>query len=186
MSDEKKSSRTPYLLISAILFILLGIVIIMFNQKINSLDLFETVFKWVVAAILGIIAAVNIIIFAKNTKENIKQLIFGIITLIAAILLVVAEFIGITNLLMLVVGIIFGLYLIVEGFFKIKAALDSKKSDVSKWFVPLIFGIVSIILGALIIFFGIKVTKWFVLVLGILLIYAGIQNVVNLFFGKKK
>ena len=183
MSNEKKSSRTPYLLFSAIGFIILGIVVIMFKTQIS--DMLDNIIKWVAAGILGVIAIINIIAFAKNTKEKIKELIIGALALIASIVLLISHLLGVPNLLMMVLGFMFGLYLIVEGFFKIKAALDSKKSDVSKWFVPLIFGIVSILLGVMIIFFGVKVTQIFVFAFGVLLIYAGIQNIVNLFFGKK-
>ncbi|MCR4649172.1 MAG: DUF308 domain-containing protein [Lachnospiraceae bacterium] len=181
--EKKSASRTPFLLVSAILFIVLGIVVIMFKSQIT--DMLDDIIKWVAAGILGIIAAINLVTFAKNTKENIKQLIIGALALIAAIILLISHLLGVPNLLIMVVGFMFGLYLIVEGFFKLKTAFASKKNENNAWYVPLIFGIVSILLGVLIIFFGISVTKLFVIAFGILLIYAGIQNVVNLFFGNK-
>lgn len=183
MSGEKKSSRTPYLLLSAIAFIALGVVVIMFKKPIA--DMLDNVFKWVAAGVLGIIAAINIVAFAKNTKENIKQLIIGVLAFIAAIILLISHLLGVPNLLMMVIGFMFGLYLIIEGFFKLKAAFSSKKSENKAWYVPLIFGIVSILLGVMIIFFGISVTSLFVFAFGVLLIYAGVQNFVNLFFNKK-
>jgi len=183
MSKENKSSRTPYLLISSILFIVLGVVVIMFKNQISGM--LDNIFKWVAAGILGVIAAINIVAFAKNTKENIKQLIIGALALIAAIVLLISHLLGVPNLLMMVIGFMFGLYLIIEGFFKLKAAFASKKSENNAWYVPLIFGIVSILLGVMIIFFGVSVTKLFVFAFGVLLIYAGIQNFVNLFFNKK-
>lgn len=181
--EKKSASRTPFLLISAILFIVLGIVVIMFRTQIS--DMLDNIIKWVAAGILGVIACVNIVMFAKNTKENIKQLIIGALALIAAIVLLISHLLGVPNLLMMVIGFMFGLYLIIEGFFKLKSAFASKKNENKVWYVPLIFGIVSILLGVLIIFFGISVTKLFVIAFGILLVYAGIQNIVNLFFGNK-
>ncbi|MCR4696384.1 MAG: DUF308 domain-containing protein [Lachnospiraceae bacterium] len=182
MSKENKSSRTPYLLLSAIAFIALGVAAIMFSGPIAGM--IDNIIKWVVAVILGIIAIIDIIAFAKDrSKENIKNLVIGILALVAAVVLIVMP-----NLLVIVIGVLLGLYLIVEGFFKVKAAFNSKKGDTKGWFVPLIFGIVSIILGCLIIYFGIRpfaILKIFVIVVGIMLIYAGIQNFVNLFFNKK-
>ena len=43
MSGEKKSSRTPYLLFSAIGFIILGIVVIMFKNQIA--DMLDNIIK---------------------------------------------------------------------------------------------------------------------------------------------
>ncbi|MCR5847217.1 MAG: DUF308 domain-containing protein [Lachnospiraceae bacterium] len=183
-NDEKKSSRTPFLLLSAIAFIVLGVVVIMFKTQIT--DMLDNIIKWVAAGILGIVAIINIIAFTKNMKENIKELIIGALALIAAIVLLISHLLGVPNLLIMVIGFMFGLYLIIEGFFKLKDAFGSKKSENNLWFVPLIFGILSILLGVLIIFFGVKVTTIFVLVFGILLIYAGVQNLVNLFIGNKK
>ena len=77
------------------------------------------------------------------------------------------------------------LYLIVEGFFKLKAAFASKKNSVKAWFVPLILGLLSIVLGVLIIYLGLFTTKVFVIIFGIVLIYAGVQNIVNMFFISK-
>ncbi|GEM_PF-5748515 len=184
MSGEKKSSRTPFLLLSAIAFIVLGIVVIMFRDPIA--DMVNNIFKWAAAGILGLIAIINIIAFAKNTKENIKELIIGALSLIAAVILLISDVaFKIENLLLMVIGIMFGLYLIVEGFFKLKAAFASKKNSVKAWFVPLILGLLSIVLGVLIIYLGLFTTKVFVIIFGIVLIYAGVQNIVNMFFISK-
>ena len=114
MSGEKKSSRTPFLLLSAIAFIVLGIVVIMFKDPIAGMV--NNIFKWAAAGILGVIAIINIVAFAKNTKENIKELIIGALSLIAAVILLISDVaFKIENLLLMVIGIMFGLYLIVEG-----------------------------------------------------------------------
>ena len=112
MSGEKKSSRSPYLLLSAIAFIVLGIVVIWFRAPIAGMV--NNIFKWVAAGILGVVAIINIIAFAKNTKEKIKELIIGALALIAAIILLISDVaFKIENLLLIVVGVMFGLYLIV-------------------------------------------------------------------------
>ncbi len=184
MSGEKKSSRKPYLLLSALAFIILGIVVIWFRNPIA--DMVNNIFKWVAAGILGIVAIVNIVAFVKNTKENIKELVIGALAFIAAVILLISDVaFKIENLLLMVIGIMFGLYLIVEGFFKIKAAISSKKKSAKAWFVPLILGLLSIIFGGLIIYLGLFTTKVFVIIFGIVLIYAGIQNFVNMFFISK-
>ena len=71
MSGEKKSSRSPYLLISAIVFIALGIAVIVFKSTI--VEEINDIIKWVAVGILGVIAIVNILSFVKNTKENIRH-----------------------------------------------------------------------------------------------------------------
>ena len=67
MSGEKKSSRGLYLFISAIAFIALGIAVIYFRNPIA--DMVNNIFKWIAAGILGVIAIVNIVAFAKNMKD---------------------------------------------------------------------------------------------------------------------
>ena len=187
MSGEKKSSRSPYLLISAIAFIVLGIAVIWFRAPIAGM--LNNIFKWVAAGILGVVAVINIIAFAKNTKEKIKELIIGALALIAAVILLISDVaFKIENLLLIVVGIMFGLYLIVEGFYKLKAAFASKKKSTKAWFVPLILGIVSLVLGVLLIYLAVLAkisTVVFIVIFGAILIYAGIQNIVNMFFNTK-
>ena len=184
MSGEKKSSRTPFLLLSAIAFIVLGIVVIMFKDPIAGMV--NNIFKWAAAGILGVIAIINIVAFAKNTKEKIKELIIGALSLIAAVILLISDVaFKIESLLLIVVGVMFGLYLIVEGFYKLKAAFANKKKSTKAWFVPLILGIISIILGVLLLYLAILAkigAVVFVVILGAILIYAGIQNIVNMFF----
>lgn len=188
MSGEKKSSRSPYLLISAIAFIVLGIAVIVFKSTI--VKEINDIIKWVAVGILGIIAIVNIISFVKNTKENIKELIIGILSFLAAILLLISNNVfHIESLVLTVIGVMLGLYLIVEGFYKFKASVKSKKNSVKAWFVPLILGILSIVFGVgfiyCSIFYSAEATAYVVVALGILFIYAGIQNIVNMFFNTK-
>ena len=56
-------------------------------------------------------------------------------------------------------------------------------------FLWLTYGIISVIVGGLSLYFGIfnskEIGETIVVVLGIILAYAGVQNFVNLFFGKK-
>ncbi|MCQ2544129.1 MAG: DUF308 domain-containing protein [Lachnospiraceae bacterium] len=179
MSEAKKTkSTTGYYLISAILFIALGVVTIIFNSQITAM--IDNIMKWVVAFVFGIIAIIDIIKFASNrSKETIKDLIIGILALVAAVVMIIMP-----NMLIMLVGILLGLYLVIEGFFKVKACFGAKKSEVKVWYLPLIFGILSILLGAFLIcspwILG-ELVKWFVIIVGVVLIYAGVQNVISLF-----
>lgn len=179
MSKEKETkSTTLYYVISAIAFIVLGVVAIMFNGQIAGY--IDNIMKWVVAAVFGIIAIIDIIKFAKDrSKDTIKDLIIGILALVAAIIMIVMP-----GMLIKLVGIMLGLYLVVEGCFKVKACIGAKKSSVKVWYLPLILGILSVILGVFLIcspwILG-EVVKWFVIIVGVVLIYAGVQNIVSLF-----
>ena len=71
MSEEKKTSKkssTLYYLISAVGFIALGVVAIMFHNQIA--DKIDNIMKWVVAGIFGIIAIIDIIKFAQNRSKE--------------------------------------------------------------------------------------------------------------------
>lgn len=174
-SSEKKKSKTLYYLITAILFIVLGVVTIIYRNQIA--DMVDNIIKWVAAAVLAIVAIINIIQFAKNPgKTTIGDLIFGALALIAAVILLVSH-----NLIIWVIGIIFGLYLVYEGVVKVLASFKCKKGSVKAWFLPLILGILSVIAGVVIVLNINKAVTIFFFIVGAVLIYAGIQNAVSLF-----
>lgn len=177
---KEKSSRTGYNLITAILFILLGIVTIIFRGQVEGM--IDNIIKWVVAGVFAIVAIVNIIQFAKNPgKSTIGDLILGAFALIALVILLVAH-----GLVIWIVGILFGLYLIYEGIMKISSSFKCKKSEKKAWFMLLIFGIISILAGAFLFWNTYKGgITFFVLYVGIVLIFAGIQNAFNVFVKAK-
>lgn len=178
-TEGKKKSSTGYYLISAILFIALGVATIMFRGQIEGM--LDNIIKWVVAGLFAVAAIVNIIIFAKKPgKSTIVQLIIGILAIVAMIVVMVRA-----DLILWAIGILFGLYLVIEGVVKIVNSFKCKKGGVAAWFLPLIFGILSVLCGLYLIKGTVAISAYFVLMVGIMLVYAGLQNAVNVFVKTK-
>ena len=112
-TSEKKKSKTGYYLITAIVFVILGVLTIMYRGQIAGAV--DNIIKWVVAAVFAIVAVVNIIQFAKNPgKSTIGDLLLGIGAIAAMIIVLVTN-----GLLIKIFGVGFGVYLIYEGAVKV-------------------------------------------------------------------
>lgn len=174
-----KKSKTGYYLITAIVFIILGVLTIMYRNQIAEMT--DNIIKWVVAGVFAIVAVINIIQFAKNPgKTTIGDLAIGVLALIAMVVMLVAS-----GMFLWLVRIMFGLYLAYEGVMKAVGAFKCKKGTVKAWYVPLILGVLSVIAGVLIVLNPFKTTTIFFFVVGLVLVYAGIQNAVSLFIKPK-
>lgn len=176
--EVSKKSKTGYYLITAIVFVILGVLTIMYRGQIAGAV--DNIIKWVVAGVFAIVAVINIIQFAKNPgKSTIGDLLLGIGAVIAMIIVLVMS-----GMIIWIIRIGFGIYLIYEGVTKIINSFKIKKVSKKVWIVLLVLGIVCALAGALVVFkpFGDEV---FILIVGIILLYTGIANLVNAFIKAK-
>ena len=171
---EEKKSVVVRSIILGIAFIALGIAGIIFRQPI--VDVVSTILKWVVGGILIVAGIVNIVIFVKD-RSRVSNLIVGIFAIVAGVLMFVF------NLIVWIIAIFLGLTLLVDGGYKIKEAFAANKAKAKAWYVSLILGVINIILGLLAIIsplrFGNVLGVAFVIVVSIVLIVSGIQNMVH-------
>lgn len=176
MEEKKSKSKLGYV-ISAIAFIAVGVLGIIYAQQ--AADIIEKIVGWVIGGVLIVAGIIDILVFVKNKTTN--NLVIGIFAIVGGIIMLVfhREFIK-------VIVVVFAAYLVIEGVLKIKAAFENMKK-VKTWWVFLILGVVSLALGVLLIinpatFAGAVLIK----VIGVILIYAGIQNFVHAIMDKKE
>ena len=181
--EEKKEVVVRSLILGLVL-IVLGVLGIIFAGNIFSV--LNNIVGWVVAGIFFVAAVVNIIMFVRSItkkgpgkeKPDIKSLVIGICAIAAGIILLI-----IPGLIVWIISIFVGLFLLLDGGFKVKEGLAANKAKAKLWFLSLIFGIIGIVLGILALVFPIKfgteIGKIFVILICVAMIISGITNVVH-------
>lgn len=171
---EEKKSVVARSIILGIAFIALGILGIIFRQPI--VDVVSAILRWVVGGALIVAGIVNIILFVKD-RSKVMNLIIGILSIIAGILMFIF------NLIVWIIAIFLGVILLLDGGYKIKEAFAANKAKAKAWYISLILGVINIILGALALVsplrFGNTLGVAFIIVVSIVLIVSGIQNMVH-------
>lgn len=163
---EKMKSIKGGFALSALAYIILGVVLIFFpNTALN-----------IACIVIGVIAIVygvtKVVAFAKGTSEkSTLDLAIGIIAIVAGLVMIFAS-----GLLLSIIWIVFGIYLIANGIFGIKRAIELKKTGDGSWMVALIFAIVVTVMGIIIVFNPFGTTEMLVRFLGIALIVSGIST----------
>ncbi len=171
---EEKKTVVARSIILGIVFIVLGILAIIFRQPV--VDAITTFLKWVIGGILIIAGIVNIVFFVKD-RQKVPSLIIGILSIAAGVLMFCF------NLIVWIIAVFLGVTLLLDGGFKIKESFAANKAKAKAWYVSLILGVLNIILGALALIsplrFGNAVSVAFLIVIAIVLIVSGIQNIVH-------
>lgn len=173
----KKESNLN-LLLTSILSMFLGVVLIASTEDIL------TVFNYIFVCIFGIIGVVQILGFLLNKEyleNNYIRLILGIVFVWLAFIMYVYYMI-IINIL----PIIFSLYLFIMGAFMIIKYFMEKKFFKTIKLMYIIIGIISIIIGTLLIFepkFGVftylKITGINVILISLIYIFEFFYNIRN-------
>ena len=145
------SSKTnPDNLSKTLILGLVGLVLLLIPSTLNKLiGIF-------IGASLLIVGIIQIIKYTKDKENNNLIMISGILYSVLGIIIIIYPY-SIINL----VTICLGVYLLINGLLKIKVAINLKNIT-NKWIGTLVMGIVTIILGVLLIFnpfAGITITK---------------------------
>lgn len=149
--------------LTAAVFIVLGLVLLLFPGIALRT---ACIILGVVVLIYGIM---RIIDYTKSSGSN-----SGVDLLIGIALAVVGMFLIISPTFFLnIIPIILGIYIVLEGIFDIKRAVDLKKAGYERWWLALVVAIVVTVLGAILIFNPWGTNQMVVRILGIALIVEG-------------
>lgn len=133
--DTKKDS---FFIISAILFLILGILLI------TNPDGVIKFITYILGAII-VISGIAKLIFYKKNKEainNTNNMIIGITLIVIGIITMF-----LSSAITFVIKLILGGWLIYSGVVKLVLALKLKSVNIATWYVPLISSIVMILCG---------------------------------------
>ena len=169
--------------------------------------------KWfalVSSLLLGIFGTVLLI--WPNTSMNVICTLLGVLMVVFGVSKIVGYFFNVSyhigfqfdlalGLFALLFGILFlthpgailsitwvlvGIYEIVESVFKIQTAMDARHYQLSGWALLLFSAIVYLLFGIFLTFNPAKGGSLFVQVMGISLIFAGIENIIFTFYTSKR
>lgn len=162
----------------SILYLLLGIIVLMYRSSIL------TTMKFIIGIAFLVIGFIRIVMaFRKkeDTKKSVKigDFTVGLIIAIVGILLLLPFF---ENLL----AYAFGLFFIFDGVVKIVNAVSNANGKNVGWWISLIVAIAIIGVGIFIVAKWSVVVDYVAIIVGIVLIVSAIQGFIALLTGKKK
>ncbi|MBQ9416226.1 MAG: DUF308 domain-containing protein [Clostridia bacterium] len=141
--DTIREARVAYVVASALFFIA-GILFIIFPQIPDG------ILRWIFGIGLCLIAATRIFAYWSNDLYRLAfqyDFAFGIFTAVLGLLLMV-NFEYIMSHLQLMMG----MYILLDGLFKMQIAIDAQRFGMSKWWILLISSLVVVVLTVPLIF----------------------------------
>ena len=177
MSKEKekpnKAGMIGHFIIAAIAYIVLGVFMVMYSQKVA--DGINIVFG-IVMLLYGIIQIISFFL-NKDKEENLfMELALGVIALGLGVFALCAPAI-IQKIIFYTVGAI----LIIDSLVNVKRAFNLKSMGFPRWYVLLAFATIGIILGALCIILYMNIEAAVIIFVGIALIYEGLASLITMF-----
>lgn len=158
----------------AFIFVVLGICFIAWPQASIL-----TVCYALGAAIL-VLGIIRLSQFFKNKESNktIKfqfNLVLGLFFIIAGALLLIFP-----KIVMPVFPVIIGIAITADSIHKIKVAFDAKSMGLEKWWIIVLFSLITIVFSISLVLSSSQITTGLILFLGITLLVDGIQNIVTI------
>ena len=150
-------------LVTAIVAIVLGIV---FVADPNGSG--DAVCK-VAGVAMIVLAAAMLIRYFTSAQLFPENLIFSAVLLLLGIF-----FIAKSGVVMTVLGLFFGIFLVIDGASKIRDGIDAAKAKMQGWWIWLILALLTIVLGVLVMFGESVMT-----LLGVSLIVDGVSDIVT-------
>lgn len=150
-------------LVTAIVAIVLGIV---FVADPNGSG--DAVCK-VAGVAMIVLAAAMLIRYFSSAQLFPENLIFSAVLLLLGIF-----FIAKSGVVMTVLGLFFGIFLVIDGASKIRDGIDAAKAKIQGWWIWFILALLTIVLGVLVMFGESVMT-----LLGISLIVDGVSDIVT-------
>lgn len=167
-NEKIKSKTTKSAIISAIVYIVLGLIMIFWPVKVS------TALCYVLGTALTVYGIFNLITFFRNKNSSFGiELIVGIIATAFGIFFLISP-----QSILGMIALIIGVLIIVDSTIDIKRAYQLKMLGVKHWWISLVISIAVIIFGAVTIicpaFFGGVI----MIVLGATLVYEGVSALI--------
>lgn len=162
-----KRTKKAYLILSSAL-IFFGICLIIWPE-ISAKTLCI-----VTGAVIAVFGVVKLLGYFSNDRFGLAfqfDFALGIFLIIAGILMIIHPKNIITSL-----PIIFGVFILIDGAFKLQTATDAKRFGLQKWWAIIILAVLTCIFGGLLILNPFESAITFTVIFGITLIIDGIQN----------
>ena len=160
-------------LIVAIIYIAFGVLMILFPGVMANIVCI------LIAAALLVFGALKLLAYFRKDKEQAAQsfdLVGGVILLILGVLILLFQ-----RRFLNILPILFGIFLLISALIKLQNAFDVKRFGGEKWWMVLLFSVVSIVLAILLIARPGFMVKASFIVIGIFLLIDGIETLIGTF-----
>lgn len=167
MKNFLKGMKANYS-VSAIVCVVLGVVLIVWPQ--TALQVVYTV----LGSILALYGVIQVLIFLfSKEKTMIAQgmLLFGIILVVVGAWIILKP-----EGIIVLIPIIIGAFIVLHGLHNVYEAIQLHTSGYDKWWLALVFGLLTIGIGVLLICNPFGAVESLVRMIGIFLVYDGISN----------
>lgn len=174
--DIFKKLKTYTFLVS-ILYVIMGLIMLL-NPKFVC-----DAVNYIVGILILLYGVIYIVKFlGKNDFNNLSKfnLLAGLLCIVFGVYILLNP-----TLLLSIIPFAAGMLILLDGFGKLKSALDLKKIGYIKWWVSLIFSLLFIGLGVYMIFQSFKVTELVVRIIGGVLIVDALSDIWTYFCYKK-
>lgn len=170
-SDEKlRAAKYGYIILS-ILICILGIVLICVPEfSVSALC-------WSGGILLILFGCIKIIGYLSKDLYRLAfqfDLAFGILLITLGLILIFR-----TNTMIHVIGVLLGLFILMDSLLKIQTAIDAKRFGLPKWWLILITALVTGVLGFLLLFRPYESSVTIMLLLGVAFLGEGILNLIT-------
>ncbi|MGN0516050.1 HdeD family acid-resistance protein [Eubacterium sp.] len=139
-----KRIKTAYIL-TCIAFIIVGLILLIYPE------LSMITICYIIGIMSIVFGIIKIFAYFSDDKYNIAfqfDLALGLFNVIVGIIILVHP-----SWIVRILPLILGVLIIVNSLFSIQASLDAKRFGMKKWFVLLIFSILSIAMGIVLVFY---------------------------------
>lgn len=158
-------------LLTSIIFIVIGVLLLFFPLSTIK------VISYILGAIIGIAGVMGLVKFFMHkdeSKYNKYGLAYGIVFIVVA-----CFFFFKTEDIAKIMPFALGIFIIINSAIKIEYTLKLKRSNNSNWKVTLVMAIISIIFGLLLIFNPFKGALVITQVIGIIIIFYAILDIID-------
>ncbi len=162
-----KIKKDSFSLISAILFLILGVILI------SNPDWVVKFITYILGAIIIILGGIKLFTYFKNKKQAIEDynnLVLGIAFIVLGIILMFCS-----SIIAFVIRLFMGGWLLFNGVTKLMLSLQLRTLNIETWYIPLITSIIMIICGL----YTIIVTNIIGVAGGIILVIYSVSEIIQ-------
>lgn len=175
MSSVKKF-RWGYLLISLVLCAV-GLCFIIYPN--NSIKIGSYIIA-AAAMLVGIILAIKVLADRKRDFSFATSIFSAVLTVACGVVALI-----IPNEIFKLYPMLIGLFIILDGSFKLQTVINAKRYKIKCWWLLLLFAVISIIGGFFVIRLRVDIDvsyRFFSIIMGVALCSCGLQNFLSLFY----
>ncbi|MDE7285538.1 MAG: DUF308 domain-containing protein [Lachnospiraceae bacterium] len=168
MTDFFKSLKANYT-ISALLCVLLGLVLIIWPGATSQ------IICMLLGGVLLAYGILQIVLYLFNRERTILlqgMMLLGIVFAVIGLWILLKP-----EMIIMAVPVIVGVLIVIHGLHNVVQALALKKDGYENWWLAFLLGMLTVILGVVLIFNPFKAIELVVRIIGIFLIYDGVSDI---------